>query len=338
MIDASAVFCDALTVTVPLDQWESLPGDLGDVFNSASLELQHQDEGREIWATPRDTGIVRLQRHAKARVVSVYASGAALGRLRFAKLFGQYLHVLAQRPHKVTRLDASADVACDAPPVVVDVRDRGRAGLVSLTRKAVAPASVEFWERLRPDGRISGSVYLAKTADVSLLVYDKRLERFDNSAREWDGLDERVRFELRVRNGQPTLADAYAPAPLFFQHMAPSVVPRPADVPSRPHNGFGFSVERGVPALPAARLQARVESSTDLGELCLLAARDRAGGLPYLLRLVRDRYQAEVIRASEDGVKGPMAPSRAPSGCFPAAWLDMPSRAGSESGGSSALR
>lgn len=307
-MDASSVFCDALTVTVPLDEWDSLPGDLLDVFNASALQLQHRDDGREIWSTPGDTGIVRLQRHAKAGVASVYASGAALGRLRFAKLFGHYLHVLAQRPHKVTRLDASADVACDAPAVVAAIRDKGRAGQVSLTRKAVSPSSVEFWDRLRPDGLVSGSVYLAKSADVSLLVYDKRLERFDKTSAEWAEIDERVRYELRVSNGLPTLGDAYNPAPLFFQHMSPSILPRPDGLPERAHNGFGFSVERGPPALPGARLKSRAETSTDLGALCVLASRDGAGGLSYLLSLVRDRYEREVSRSQGSGVKGP-APS-----------------------------
>lgn len=338
MIEASAVFCDALTVTVPLDEWESLPADLTDVFNAASLELQHRDDGREIWSTPGDTGIVRLQRHAKAGVASIYASGAALGRLRFAKMYGQYLHVLAQRPHKVTRLDASADVACDAPAVVADIRDKGRAGLISLTRKAVAPSAVEFWDRLRPDGRISGSVYLAKSADVSLLVYDKRLERFDKTSAEWDELDERVRYELRVSNGRPTLGDAYFPAPLFFQHMSPSVVPRPDGVIERVHDGFGFTVERGEPPLPAARLKSRAETSADLGALCALASRDGAGGLPFLLSLVRARYDREVARAASSGVKGPPAPSVTDSAPPEAASVVVPLRRSTESGNQSAPR
>lgn len=309
MIEASAVFCDALTVTTPLDEWESLPGDMTDVLNAASMELQHRDEGREIWVTPGDTGIVRFQRMGKAGVVSVYASGAALGRLRFAKMYGQYLHVLASRPHKVTRLDASADVACDTPSVMADLRARGRAGLISLTRKAVTPEAVEFWDRLRPDGRTSGSIYFAKKADVSLLAYDKRQERYDKTSAEWDELDERLRYELRVTNGLPTLGDAYCPAPLFFQHMSPSVLPRPEGLVERVHDGFGFSVERSPPPLPAARLKSRAETSADLGALCALAAREGAGGLPFLLSLVRARYDREMAAGASSGVKGPLAPS-----------------------------
>lgn len=309
MIEASAVFCDALTVTTPLEEWESLPGDMTDLLNASSMQLSYRDDGRELWETPDDTGIVRFQRHGKARVVSVHASGRALARLRSAKLFAEYLHVLASRPHKVTRIDVSADVACDAPAVLADVLDRGRSGLVSLTRKAVHREAVEFWNSLRPDGRESGTIYLNKKADVGACIYDKRLERYNKTPAEWDDLDERLRYELRVTNGLPTLGDAYCPAPLFFQHMSPSLVPRPDGVAERVHNGFGFSIERSPPPLPAARLKSRAETSADLGALCVLAARDGAGGLPFLLSLVRARYDREVARAAKSGVKGPPAPS-----------------------------
>lgn len=324
MIEASAVFCDALTVTTPLEEWESLPGDMTELLNASSMQLSYRDDGRELWETPDDTGIVRFQRHGKAQVVSVHASGRALARLRSAKLFAEYLHVLASRPHKVTRIDVSADVVCDAPSVLADVLDRGRSGLVSLTRKAVHREAVEFWNSLRPDGRESGTIYLNKKADVGACIYDKRLERYNKTPAEWGDLDERLRYELRVTNGLPTLGDAYCPAPLFFQHMSPSLVPRPEGVAERVHNGFGFSIERSPPPLPAARLKARAESSADLGALCVLASRQGSGGLPYLLSVVRDRYAREMLRLASSGVKGPSAPSVTPPVIFPAAWHSMP--------------
>lgn len=304
MIDASAVFCDALTVTVPFDEWEPLLAETSDVLQGASMELQHRDDAREIWATPGDTGIVRFQRMGRAGVVAIYASGASLALLRSRNMLGEYLHVLASRPHKVTRLDASADVACDAPRAISDLRSLGRSGAISLTRKSVEPEAVEVWERLRPDGQLSGSVYFAKKASVSLLVYDKRLERYDKTFVEWPDLSERVRYELRVTNGLPTLRDAYSPAPLFFQHLSPSVLQRPAGLPDRGHDGLGFTVERAAPALPAVRLKARVGASCDLGALCELARRKGAGGLPFLLSLVKARYEREEARVALEGVKG----------------------------------
>lgn len=339
MIDASAVFCDALGVTVPLDEWEALPADLTDSLNGAGLQLQHRDDGRELWATPGATGVVRLQRHGRAGVVSLYASGLALAALRAASVYSSFLHVLASRPHKVTRLDASADVACDAPPVIADVLAKGRCGTVALTRKAVRPEDVDHWSKLRPDGRESGTVYLGSAAaDVRAAVYDKRLERYANTSAEWDDLPERVRYELRVRNGLPTLGDAYCPAPLFFQHMSPSLVPRPEGVVERVHNGFGFEIDRPEPALPAARLKSRTETSADLGALCVLASRDGAGGLAFLLTLVRVRYEREVARAASSGVKGPPAPSETSHAPSEAAAVVVPLRRSSESGEQPASR
>lgn len=291
MLDASGVFCDALNVTVPVEEWDAIGEDLRGVFNAAALELQHRDDKSQRWRTPCLGGLVRLERLGHARVVQVTASGAALARLRFVRLFGEYLRVIAQRPHKVTRLDATLDVERPAPAAIAAMRDLGRAGGVSLTRKAVPSDAVEFWERVRPDGLLSGTLYLHKKADVSLVVYDKRLERYDKTSAEWEDLPERVRYELRVTNGLPTLADAYDPAPLFYQHMSPSIFPRPPGLPERACEGLGFDLgPRPSPPLPAARLKARVEASVDLGELVDLARRDGAGGVEFLVSLVRRRY------------------------------------------------
>lgn len=338
MIEASAVFCDALGVTVPLDEWESLPGDLTDSLNGAGLQLQHRDDRSELWATPGDTGVVRLQRQARAGVVSLYASGIALAALRQARVYASFLHVLASRPHRVTRLDASADVACDAPPVIADVLAKGRCGTVALTRKTVRPEDVDHWSKLRPDGRESGTVYLGSaSAEVRAAVYDKRLERYAKTSAEWDDLPERVRYELRVRNGLPTLGDAYLPASLFFQHMSPSLVPQPAELPQR-YDGFGFEIDRPEPALPASRLKSRTETSADLGAICVLAARDGAGGLPFLLSLVRARYEREVARLAPSGVKGPPAPSETSYAPPEAAGVVVPLRPLSEPVGQTAPR
>lgn len=341
MIEAASVFCDALGLTVPVDQWESLPAELTDAFSDAGLQLDFRDDSREIWATPGDSGLVRMQRHSRAGVVAVYASGSALARMRLSRAYAKFLYAFAARPHRVTRLDATADVACDAPPVIADVLAKGRAGTVALTRKAVAPDAVEYINSLRPapDSRVSGTVYFGrKSAEVRAAVYDKRLERYAKTSAEWDDLPERVRYELRVMNGSPTLSDAYQPAALFFQHMSPSFFPRPPGLPERVVDGLGFEIDRPPPTLPGMRMRHRAETSEDLGALCALAARDGAGGLPFLLTLVRERYQREVVRLAQSGVKGPAAPSVTHAGFFPAAWLSTPADGGPGPGGPSASR
>lgn len=317
-----SVFCDALSVTHPLEHWDTLPGALAVHLSDAHMELVSSTDRVHLWRVPESSGQVRIERMARAGVVSVYASGQALAKLRAVNLFGRYLMEIGQLPHKVTRVDVACDVHTDGPSRIADVLARGRCGSVALTRKTVSAHEVEYHDNLRPDGRVSGTVYLgSKHAEVRCAVYDKRLERYRATSAEWDSLEERVRYEVRVRNGLPTLRDVYEPTALFYHHASPSLLPRPSGVPDWVPQGEGFTVERAPPSLPALRLRDRAAASHALGTLCELAMIEGAGGLEYLLWLVRDRYQGEVLRLAQSGVKGPMAPSLTDRGIFPAAYL-----------------
>jgi len=304
------VICDHLSVTCPLEHWSSLPDSLSLHLSDAQMELQVSSDHLYLWRTSDGTGMVRIERMSRAGVVSVLASGHALAKLRALGVWGRYLCELAALPHKVTRVDVACDVYAFAPTVIADALAKGRSGAVALTRKCISGQDVESHMSLRPDGLESGTVYFgSKGAEVRAAVYDKRLERYKKTSAEWSDVDERVRYEIRVRNGLPTLRDAYEPAALFFHHATPSLLPRPSGVPDWVPHGDGFSIERSAPHFPAMRLRSRVESSTDLGAICTLAARDGAGGVEFLLSCVRRRYDVELARAASSvGLKG-LAPS-----------------------------
>lgn len=328
MIAAQQVFCDYLRLTTQLDEWDELNDALALHLSDGQLQLRASTDSLRLWETPSSSGVVRLERLPHIGVVSISASGQSLAQLRSVGAFGRFLLELASRPHKVTRIDVSADMDADAPPVIADALAKGRCGTVALTRKTIAPSAVEYHNSLRPDGRVSGSVYFGdSSAKVRAVVYDKRLERYARADASWDDTPERVRYEIRVANGLPTLKDAYLPAPLFFHHASPSFLVKPADVPAWTPHGEGFEVERPSPPLPAMRLRSRVESSSDLGALCDLAARDGAGGVEFLVSLVRKRYaDAEKARAAPGGVKGPPAPSETSCASSTASGVVVPLR------------
>jgi len=319
MLNGRDVFCDSLTVTSPLEHFADLRSLLTHTLSDAGFCVAFATDTVEAWSTvspdATDTsrfarGLVRIERYPRAGVVAVSASGQVLTALRSLHLLGPYLHDLARHPHRVTRMDVTADdYTVFAPTEVARVRDVGLAGAVSLTRKGIAPSDVSWTFSLRPDGHESGTVNLGKpSANVSLLVYDKRLERYSKTRADWSNLPERCRYEVRVKNGLPTLHDAYEPASLFFHHLAPSLCSVPADVPAWVPRGDGFTLPDRSKRFASDILVSRVQSSPDLRQLCQLAAagdglrRDLfnpsgyGGGLALLQHLVADVYAQESLR------------------------------------------
>lgn len=263
-IDGS-VFCDFLTVTVPEDEWESLRPSLEVVLEGVYCEAP--DKG--VYICPLGGWVKSGKRSG---VVWVQASGALLAALRKMNLYAAYLQLFAGLPHRVTRLDASLDVRTDAPSEIVRVYQlaTGKGG-VSLTQKAVKPTAVSFY--LSPsafDGRETGTLYIGgKTAEVRLVLYDKREEFYKSSRLDLDPL---LRYEFRVTGKMgASLKDAYDPTAMFWHFMPHDVLPTPAGVAAWvPFLDGGFDVDRRFPS-PYERLKKRVELSRELSSLFELA-------------------------------------------------------------------
>lgn len=287
----AAPFCDYLDVTVPLMRADSLL----DGIHPVLLEAGH------VCTSAGDESYVRLYRGEEGvcstkpvrDVLRVSASGGVLASLRSSGLFANYLAVIGEDDHRVTRIDAAIDVLTDAPPVVRDVLHRGRCGEIALTRKRVPPSSVHFANRLALYSEapvVTGTVYIGRKGnEASAKVYDKRNERMDRGLPDpgpW------LRYEVTARSGlRPSLRDAWVPSELFYHLAAPGLVPRPPGIADWVPHGVGFVLPKRSKLDPAAALKRRLDSSLELEAWLELA--DKAGphGREFLLHQLRRRIE-----------------------------------------------
>lgn len=277
-------FCDFLGVTVPAEVWESLRPEVGVELDALGMHVEVDQEKSVLWRVPGQTGTVRADRRGK--VWSMGASGAVCAGLRAAGRFNAFLSAIGSRPHRVTRLDASLDVRSDAAPVVAEVTRAGRAGELTLTRKAITPGDVTTITGVRADGAVSGTVYVgSRRADVRMVVYDKEHER---AARKLPACGPLTRYELRLRSRTGvSLRDAALPAAVFWHYASPDFVTAPPGVPEWDPATTGFEIQRSQPMLPAARLVHRVASSPEIRALIALAAECGPYGVELLCSRIR---------------------------------------------------
>lgn len=260
------------------------------------MGVEVESEKSVLWRTPAATGTVKADRIGK--VWKLGTSGSVCAGLRAAGRFESYLAAIGGFPHRVTRLDASVDVPVDAAPIVAEVTRAGQAGELQLTRKSVQPRDVLSYSGVRVDGAISGTVYVGpRRADVRMVVYDKRHERI---ARKLPDIGNLTRYELRLRSGTGvTLRDAADPAGVFWHYASPGFLPSPPGAPSWVPGGTGFELAKLPPQLPAARLQRRVELSSELGSLLALALEVGPYGVELLCSLIRKRARGAGVSPAE---------------------------------------
>ncbi len=261
------VFADAVQITFDRADWRPVRDLLLPLLDTLGCETRVDRPADEagLWRAPTG-GSLKTERYGG--VVALGASGQFLAHLRAHDLLNTYLATLGTVPHKVTRLDATMDVDVDAPPVLHRLVKRARTGDgLQLTRKRILSAHVTTMLSTRLDGRLSGTAYMgSKTAPVRLCLYDKQKERVDAGVLDAAPC---LRYELRLRNGLPTLRDVSAPASIFWHHMR-TVLRRPAGVPEWTPALDAFRPER-VPLDADYRLRRRVEGSPDIAALVALA-------------------------------------------------------------------
>lgn len=219
-------------------------------------------------------GSFKLSVRGKVGIVS--ASGGALALLRASGLFGEYLAMLGSFPHRVSMLHVTQDFYVDSPGVVVrEVLQRGYAGQIALTRKAIRPEQVRGYMLLRPDGGESGTVYLGHraNADVWGKVYDKQLEQVSRGFPDPGPL---VRVEIAVQSDVgATLRDAYSPSCLFWHFASGLVGGRPFGVSSWSPHGEGFTIpKREFSPSFSDRVQGILSGSPDVQRVLELARQE----------------------------------------------------------------
>lgn len=285
-------FCDWLDVTY---HPESSP--------VSSLRMLLVSLGAEVMSDEAyrlGDGTVHMAR--RYGVLRVSASGGALAHMRLVGAYMDWLSLLSEHPHRITRLDAAHDVDRDGADVLDELRQANPSGQVNLGRKAL-PVSLLL--AVRSDGRETGSYYVGRRsrARATARVYDKRQERLDK--RGQDG-PPRTRYEVTVKQDYgATLRDAAEPERLFWHVAAPALLDKPDDAPDwSPDWSQGWRADPRPELLPAEVLERRLSNSAELSLLRDIADEMGPQGRVWLLRQL-----AGVLGVSVHG-----SLSRAPTG------------------------
>lgn len=288
-VDWISVSCPAGLSTLLLDELRPVVSAVPGSFSMAN---------GEGWSIPpdfaggrgstRNFGSVQCRVRVGSPVAVFSASGVAVGALRDAGLWSEYLRVLSSEHHRLTRLDVALDLPIPAPEYVQRLYKRASAGAVSLSRKALNPARhVHAFLSPGITGEDTGTVYLGgRTAEVKARVYDKRHEQLSRGGSDpgpW------LRAELTVTSGVcVSMKDAWEPAPVFWHFMAQAlegIASRPPDVPDWVPGGVGFVLPPRRVLDSAATLVRRLSRSKELLDLCGLAKSVRGGSVLVHRRL-----------------------------------------------------
>lgn len=235
-----------------------------------------------VWVEPRrKLPTIHVERLRSVGRFSI--SGQACEALRALDVWAPLLADVSQHPHRVTRLDPSLDLPIPGPDVLPLVRAAAESGELLLGRKRVRSLEVKNRDELDRRGCRTGSVRLrSRSAEISLLVYDKRHEREEAGLPDCGPL---TRFELTVKAVGCTLRDACMPAGVFWNY-AHTVVERPQGAPDWSGAGEGFDLPPAPPPDYWRILQRRVDDWVELRQLCEVADKLGAYGRRMLLGLI----------------------------------------------------
>lgn len=279
----SGVFCDWLDVTYSPTDFPYR--ELTRFLNDADGRCSFSDSSSESWEL--GDGVLKLEQ--RARFARVSASGSVLSYLRAKSLFHNYLWLLADSPHRVTRCDVALDLPIDGAKVVRSLRRRYPQEC-KLTRKPQRTKSI--LQARASDGVQTGTFYIGHRGKgkVTARVYDKAHEAFENRKQD---LPPTTRFEITVgKDMYPSLKDAGSPEAMFWHFAAPSLLKRPSGVPEWvPCEVANWTMPQTLIA-PAEVLKRRVENSADLSALLVLAEQVGPGGYDYLLTLLDKRVKS----------------------------------------------
>tara|TARA_R100000908_G_scaffold63086_1_gene43329 strand:- start:711 stop:1607 length:897 start_codon:yes stop_codon:yes gene_type:complete len=274
-------FCDHLAVTFhrernPAGSLRALLSDLGAV---ASDDRTYR----------LGEGTVKL--YATYGVMYCSASGAALASMRGASRYMDWLSIISEWPHRITRLDVAHDVLVDGADVLDGLRSRYPSGLVNLGRKALR---VKLELAIREDGRETGTFYVGhrSKARATARVYDKRQERLDRAGIAGP---HRTRYEVTVKQDYgATLRDAAEPDRLFWHVASPALLDTPPGMPHWTADwSQGWRSDPRPDLSPVDVLERRIAASSELDLLASLADEIGPNGRVLLARRLLSRLGVE---------------------------------------------
>jgi hypothetical protein len=274
----TAVFCDWLDVTTPPDREHALLSSLGPLICAAG--------GSKLSDDLYDLGGGKIKMGIMRRVFRVSVSGTAIRALELQGMWSGLLAELGDGPHRVTRLDAAADIDVDGARSIALLQAAYPLGYVALSQRRI---KVTELLSTRSDGQKTGTWYAGHRsgAEVTCRVYDKAQQVQDTRG---DTIPPRTRAELTVRKGC-TLRDAFQPERVFWHYMAPAIFDRPSGAPEW-SSGWaeGWTMEK-IDILPAQRLKGLIELSPELAAIIELADSVGTGGRSMAIRLIEQRVR-----------------------------------------------
>lgn len=287
-IGSSPIRCDWLDCTFPADS--PLLGSLaGFLHDHGSLARRVTDQIVEYRLPCASWGNFRLENYPGKGWGRASASGGSCEALRAVSSFGEYIALLGDHPHTLTRLDLCLDVPVPSSPVIMALVERYPPdSLVYLTRKGVTP---DYNLQPTVSRSFTGTFYAGDkrgSARVIAKVYDKQSERLKYGVL----ISPLTRYEITVKKRcGATLRDVSDPAPLFWHYASPSLLPAPpGQVPWVPFTGDQWAPGPMPPRFtPHERLLRSVDASVDLEHLCSLADLLPGDGRASLLRLIQNR-------------------------------------------------
>lgn len=281
-----SVFCDWLDVTYgPTDC--PYP-ELNLLLLDAGFDVIYSDSSSRSYGVPTKDpacrGVLLVEHRSSFARVSI--SGGVCAFLRERGIWEELLHVLATSPHRVSRLDATIDLAMDGADLVDSMRKRHPSG-VTLTRKSLPTTCMLS---VRADGRESGTWYAGHRtrARVTARVYDKALQMLGKFGCL---LPPTARVEITIREGA-TLRDAVEPTACFWHYAAPAILRAPEGVPVWNQNqelGWNSPLREFDTAL---LLRRRVEALAEIDALLDVADQLGPKGRDYLSSLLQQRVRA----------------------------------------------
>jgi hypothetical protein len=223
-----SVFCDWLDVTFSPEAFDY------DEFYFAFTQIypdvtegHSRNDGTRVIVV----GYGSLHLSFKKSFIRVSASGGVLSVLRSSGRYMDFLGLLTDYPHRVTRIDVSMDRSVAAPRVISDLWGRYKDGL-TLGQRPLATNRIVARDDLKRSTGTFTAGYRSK-ATRTLKVYDKRWEVM---CKHGCPIPDRVRYEFTMKGGkskthaQPSLRDALEPTALFWD-MAKDVLKVPKNTP-----------------------------------------------------------------------------------------------------------
>lgn len=282
----SSAICDWLDVTTPPDSL--IPDTVISFATGVAADLKKVGSNDSSFVFRIGDGVLKVDKNSRHCRVS--ASGGVLAYMRSAKIFNDYLSLLSDGPHRVTRVDAAVDVPEDGADSIARLKRRYRKEGVKLTRKAL-PVSLMTAYR-DSDNRETGTFYAGHRtrAQVTARVYDKAHEVSCKTG--FLVTSPLTRYELTVRGDHgPSLRDAAEPCRIFWHFMSPALIRKPKGLEIPPwESGWGGSWESEiVDILPAVRLKNLIGNNDIFDRMLLLAEEIGPEGKTYLHRQLKKR-------------------------------------------------